>query len=260
MRGFLAEVTMPGRAVPEAILRRIRKARRVVVFTGAGVSQESGLATFRGSGGLWERYRAEDLATPEAFARDPRLVWDWYADRFSAMRAATPNAAHRTIARWQDRFPSLLVVTQNIDGLHQRAGSAHVVELHGTIWRSHCRGCGRSVETAEIAAGELPPACPCGDLLRPSVVWFGEALPLVAFERANEAAGRCDLLVAVGTSARVWPAAGLIQVAAASGALVVEVNREPSALSDLAHAALVGAAGELLPALDRELGRWDEPS
>lgn len=237
--------------------RRLAAARRVVVFTGAGVSQESGLGTFRGPGGLWERFRPEQLATPEAFDRDPGLVWRWYAGRFEAMRAAVPNPAHRTIARWGTRFPSLLVVTQNIDRLHQRAGSRDVLELHGTVWESRCVRCGDERATAELldaAGGRLPPPCACGGSFRPAVVWFGERLPEAALARAFDEARRADALIAVGTSATVWPAAGVIEEASAGGALVVEVNREPSALGELADVALSGAAGELLPALDAELG------
>lgn len=243
-----------------AVLERLAAARSLVVFTGAGVSQESGLDVFRGAGGSWERFRPEDLATPEAFARDPDRVWSWYRRRFEAMRAAEPNPAHRTIARWGGSFASSLVVTQNVDGLHQRAGSRDVVELHGCLRESFCAGCGRRRPTAEILEGlteaERPRPCPCGSRFRPAVVWFGEALPAREVERAAEAARRADAFVVVGTSATVWPAAGLIEVAAAAGALVVEVNREPSALSHRADATLLGAAGEILPAIDRELEAW----
>lgn len=243
-----------------AVLERLAAARSLVVFTGAGVSQESGLDVFRGPGGSWERFRPEDLATPEAFARDPERVWRWYRQRFESMRAAEPNPAHRTIARWGELFASSLVVTQNVDGLHQRAGSRDVVELHGCLRESFCAGCGATRPTADLlesaGASEIPPPCPCGALLRPAVVWFGERLPELEVERAAEAARGADAFVFVGTSATVWPAAGLIEVAAAAGALVVEVNREPSALSGLADATLLGAAGEILPAIDRELEAW----
>jgi NAD-dependent deacetylase len=239
---------------------RLARARSLVVFTGAGVSQESGLGTFRGPGGLWERFRPEDLATPEAFARDPGLVWRWYASRFAAMREAQPNPGHLVIARWGARFPSLVVVTQNIDRLHQRAGSREVLELHGTVWESRCMRCGKARATEDLLAeaGESlpPPPCACGGRLRPAVVWFGERLPERVFARALDAARRSDALIAVGTSATVWPAAGLIEEAGAAGALVVEVNREPSALSGLADVALSGAAGVILPALEQELGTW----
>ena len=256
-------IDIPPIEIPPATAARLARAERVVVFTGAGVSQESGLGTFRGAGGYWERYRAEDLATPEAFARDPGLVWRWYRERFEAMREAVPNPAHRTIASWSARFPSLTVVTQNIDRLHQRAGSPDVLELHGTIWLVRCVGCGRVSETAAalaemtaLAADAWIPRCVCGGRLRPAVVWFGELLPDGVFERAARATEECDLLLAVGTSATVYPAAGLVELAAARGALVVEVNPQATPLSALAHLSLEGRAGEMLPALDRELDRW----
>jgi NAD-dependent deacetylase len=248
------------------LLARLARAGRVVVFTGAGVSQESGLETFRDAEGLWRRFRPEDLATPEAFEREPDRVWRWYAGRFAAACRAEPNPAHRVIARWAARFPSLLVVTQNVDGLHQRAGSPEVVELHGSLARCVCARCGAERPTAELvpaggSTAALPAvACDCGGRFRPAVVWFGEALPAGAMACAADAAAACDALLSVGTSARVWPAASLIEIAAAAGALVLEVNREPSALSALAAAQLLGAAGEVLPALDRELDRWRSPS
>jgi NAD-dependent deacetylase len=251
----LAEVRLP-----EALGRRVAAAERLVVFTGAGVSAESGLGTFRGAGGLWERFRPEDLATPEAFERDPTLVWRWYAERFAAMRRAEPNPAHFAIAGLAARFPSLVVVTQNIDRLHQRAGSTDVIELHGTAWESHCARCGRGAATAELPAAEPPPPrCACGGRFRPSVVWFGESLPRADFERATEAASDADLFLVVGTSATVWPAAGLIEVAVGAGALVIEVNREATPLTPLADLHLPGAAGEVLPALRAELERWRSP-
>jgi len=225
-------------------------ARRVVVFTGAGISQESGLGTFRGPGGLWERFRPEDLATPEAFARDPALVGRWYAERFAAMRAAQPNAGHRAIARWEALFPSMVVVTQNIDRLHQRAGSRDVLELHGTLWLSRCARCGRQVPTDALPpADPPPPRCACGGLFRPGVVWFGEPLPAAVFARAERESAAADLFVVVGTSGSVWPAAGLVEVAARAGAAIVEVNREATPLSALATESLRGAAGEILPLL-----------
>ncbi len=246
-------------------LPRFAAARRLIVFSGAGVSQESGLGTFRGAGGVWNRYRPEDLATPEAFERDPALVWRWYADRFGAMTRAQPNPAHRTIASWEARFPSLTVVTQNVDGLHQRAGSRDVVELHGTLDRSHCNRCLESRPTGEVvepAASATPPPeewvprCSCGGLFRPSVVWFGEPLPAADFDRAHRLVREAGVFLVVGTSAQVWPAAGLIEVAAGAGALVVEVNLEPSAFSQRASTELPGAAGIVLPALEEALEQW----
>jgi len=242
-------------ALAPRLARRVAAARRAVVLTGAGVSEESGLGTFRGPGGLWEEFRPEELATPEAFARRPRRVWDWYAARHRTMAAAAPNAAHRALARWPALFPSFLLVTQNIDQLHQRAGSPEVVELHGTLMAALCGSCGARRPMAElILAGgptedERPPRCSCGSLWRPDVVWFGEELPREAIDRAQRAAASCDLFVSAGTSATVFPAAGLIALARQAGAVIIEVNPETTAFSDLADLRLPGAAGTHLPAL-----------
>jgi NAD-dependent deacetylase len=233
----------------------------MVVFTGAGMSQESGIPTFRDPGGLWERFRPEELATPEAFAAHPEVVWRWYRWRFERVRAARPNPGHLAIASWQSWIPSLLVVTQNVDRLHQRAGSRDVVELHGDAWTARCARCGEEMDMERaLASPGGPPRCRCGGRLRPNVVWFGEDLPAAAFERAAVAAESCVLFLVVGTSAQVYPAAGLIEVAAAAGARVVEVNREETPLSRLASATYRGAAGEVLPALGPELERWLSPS
>ena len=227
-----------------------------VVFTGAGVSAESGLATFRGVGGLWADFDPVTLATPEAFAREPKRVWDWYVSRYVGVRDSEPNAAHRAIARLATSFPSLLVVTQNIDRMHQRAGSKKVLELHGNIWNARCNACGREVDMAtliDIADG--PPRCGCGGRMRPSVVWFGERLPMGVFEEAAEAAAECQLFLVVGTSATVYPAAGLIELAAGNGAFVVEVNREATPLSHLADRSYRDPAGEVLPRLVTRIER-----
>ena len=233
---------------------------RIVVFTGAGVSAESGLATFRGVGGLWADFDPATLATPEAFAREPKRVWDWYVSRYIGVRDSGPNAAHRAIARLEESFASLLVVTQNIDRMHQRAGSRKVLELHGNIWNARCNACGREADMAtliDIADG--PPRCGCGGRMRPSVVWFGERLPEAVFEEAAEASAACEIFITVGTSATVYPAAGLIELAARSGAYLIEVNREETPLSHLADRVLREAAGEALPRLVDELER-DPPS
>jgi NAD-dependent deacetylase len=237
--------------LPPDVLARAAGARRVVAFTGAGVSQESGLSTFRGQGGLWERYRPEELATPEAFHRDPGLVWRWYAWRYGAAAAASPNPAHRALARWETLFPSYLLVTQNVDGLHRRAGSREVLELHGTITRARCERCTAERDMGEAIAEspDRPPACRCGGRFRPAVVWFGEALPPEVLRRAAEAAGDCELFVSIGTSAVVYPAAGLIELAHRAGACVLEVNPEPTPLSHLADARLAAPAGAAIPAL-----------
>ena len=199
---------------------RERKPRRVVVMTGAGVSADSGIPTFRGPDGLWRNFRPEELATPEAFRRDPLLVWEWYEWRRGLIRDAQPNAAHEAIAR----LPDALVVTQNVDGLHTRAGSRDVIELHGNIFHVSCVREGNPRMHAE-AFPDLPPRCECGALLRPGVVWFGEALPEDAMPRAYAALQRADLLLVIGTSGVVYPAAGL---ARAYDGLSIEVNPDTS--------------------------------
>ena len=223
-----------------AAIRRTRP-RKVVVFTGAGVSAESGIPTFRGEGGLWRSHRAEDLATPGAFARDPLLVWEWYEWRRGLIRAAQPNAAHTSIARLSDA----VVVTQNVDGLHARAGAHAVVELHGNIFRVRC--------TAELKTTEheppfetLPPLCACGALLRPDVVWFGEALPESAVRRSMVAISAADLLLVIGTSGLVYPAAGLVSL---HDGLSIEVNPQASALSSGCTHAVAETAANATPAI-----------
>lgn len=248
--------------LPPDVLRRAAAARRVVASTGAGVSQESGLATFRGQGGLWGNVRPEDLATPEAFARDPELVWRWYGSRYERVAAAAPNPAHLALARWEELFPSFLLVTQNVDGLHRRAGSRDPLELHGTITRARCERCatGRDMAEAIAASPDRPPICRCGGRFRPAVVWFGEALPADLLRRAAEAAAACDLFVSIGTSALVYPAAGLLELAHRGGACVVEVNPEPTPMSRLADARLAAPAGVALPALTEAIERCRPPS
>lgn len=251
------EVVLSGR-----YRERIGAARGLLVFSGAGLSAESGLGTFRGSDGLWQSFRREELASPEGFARDPARVWDWYLFRYGRMRGAEPNAGHREIASWRGLFPSMEVVTQNIDELHQRAGSEGVVELHGSIHRARCNACGRTepMERA-IERGGSPPRCPlCGGLVRPDVVWFGEYLPQAALARATAAARSADLCVVVGTSAQVYPAAGLAQIAAGSGAFLIEVNPEATPLSPLCQWTLRGPASVELPRLGEAFRRWRSPS
>ena len=235
----------------EAIRERVRAAERVVVFSGAGVSRESGLDTFRGAGGLWERMRPEELATPEAFRADPGKVWRWYAWRYRQASEACPNPAHDAIARLESLFPAVMVVTQNVDGLHQRAGTRNLLELHGTIRTAVCERCVRSRDMGEAVAesAERPPLCSCGGRFRPAVVWFGEALPQEVLVLAYEEATFCDLFISVGTSAVVYPAAGLIELAHQAGACLIEVNPETTPFSRLMDLRLAAPAGEALPAL-----------
>jgi NAD-dependent deacetylase len=227
----------------------IREARSVAVLTGAGISAESGVPTFRGPGGLWRQYRPEDLATPEAFRRDPRLVWEWYDWRRQRIAQARPNAGHEALVRLERSKPRFWLITQNVDGLHERAGSRRVIKLHGDIWLVRCVACGREQRDERVPLPELPPRCACGGLLRPGVVWFGEALPPGAWEAAEQAVREAEVLLVVGTSAVVYPAAGLIPLAQACGARVIEVNPEETPMSARLDCSLRGPAGVILPAL-----------
>ncbi|MBI3932501.1 MAG: NAD-dependent deacylase [Acidobacteria bacterium] len=233
----------------EAAARRLRDADRVLALTGAGVSAESGVPTFRGPEGLWRQFRPEDLATPEAFERDPRLVWEWYAWRRERIAPLEPNAAHRALAALESRTVEFLLATQNVDGLHAVAGNRRLVELHGSLWRVRCTGCRKLREDRRVPLGDLPPRCACGAVLRPDVVWFGEALPEGAVGAALKAAQTAEVVLVVGTSALVYPAAALPQIAQGHGAFVVEVNPEETALTASADVSLRGRAAELVPAL-----------
>jgi NAD-dependent deacetylase len=232
------------------LVQKLRGARHVVALTGAGVSAESGVPTFRDAQtGLWARFRPEELATASAFRRDPKLVWDWYEWRRGLVASATPNPAHRALARLEGLVPEFTLVTQNVDGLHARAGSRRVVELHGNIHRAKCFEEGVVVE-AGVPSAEGPPRCPtCGGPLRPDVVWFGEMLPPQALAAAEAAVRGCHILFSIGTSAGVFPAAQLPVTALQSGAMVVEINKDPTPLSSVATFSLRGQAGEILPRL-----------
>ena len=219
------------------------------MLTGAGVSAESGVPTFRGNNGLWRQYRSEDLATPQAFSRDPKLVWEWYDWRRRLLAQAKPNPGHHALAQIEKLVPKFTLITQNVDDLHEQAGSRHVLHLHGSIWIVRCVDCGRETLDKRAPMPELPPRCRCGALLRPGVVWFGEALPARVWNDAETAARETDLFLVVGTSAVVYPAAGLAQIAQSAGARVVEINIAETALSDGTDEFLQGLSGELLPRL-----------
>jgi NAD-dependent deacetylase len=221
----------------------------MVALTGAGVSQESGLRTFRDAQtGLWSQYKPEDLASPEAFQRNPKLIWDWYAMRRARMAEVQPNPAHYALVEMAKQVPEFTLVTQNVDNLHRKAGSPQVIELHGNLGRVRCSRDGEFVETWEEI--ETVPRCPrCGAYLRPDVVWFGEQLPRDALEQAVEAARSCAVFLSIGTSGLVQPAASLAYAAKNRGAAIVEVNPEPTPLSQKADFVLSGKAGEVLPAL-----------
>jgi NAD-dependent deacetylase len=248
--------TMDAQSLPSELIASLRGARRVAVLTGAGVSAESGIPTFRdGVTGLWEQFDVETLASPAGFRADPARVWAWYADRRRAMDAALPNAAHLAIAELERRVPDFTLMTQNIDHLHQRAGSRDVIELHGSIHRARCSAC-RVHDLSWDADGPLPPRCPaCGGLLRPDVVWFGELLPQELVHQAAIAAIRADVFLSVGTSGLVEPAASLPFEALRAQAVVVEVNPAPTPLTEQADFALRGSAAEVLPCLVEALGR-----
>lgn len=242
-----------GDAVPDRALtqlkERLRRAHHVVALTGAGVSAESGVPTFRGEGGLWRSHRAVDLATPEAFARDPRLVWAFYNWRRELLAPLSPNPGHRALAAMERRFSRFTLVTQNIDNLHQEAGSRNVLELHGNIWRVRCTRCGVTSEDRRVPLPELPTCAVCGGLLRPDVVWFGEALDPEVLEKVYEGLRSCDLMLVIGTSAVVQPAASMGLHAREHGAFVAEINLEPTPFSSMLDVSLLGKAGEILPRL-----------
>lgn len=245
-------------SVPAAVVDQLHRAQRWTVLTGAGISAESGVPTFRGHGGLWEGVRPEELASPEGFRSDPERVWRWYRHRRELMNRVEPNAGHHAIARLERQVQAFCLVTQNVDGLHARAGSRRILELHGNVLRSHCHaGCGAETPEDETAA---VPLCRCGAPLRPSVVWFGEMLPQDVFQEAYHEMERCEVCLVVGTSAIVYPAASLPQVARTAGATLIEVNPEATPLSPICTAVLRGPAAEILPSLLAVLGIDEEPS
>lgn len=237
----------------ETLVGALRNARRVAVLTGAGISAESGIPTFRDAGGLWEGIRFEDVATPEAFGRNPTRVWEFYEARRRAAAAALPNAGHVALAKLEERFDDFLLATQNVDGLHRRAGSRNLVELHGTLARRRCPSCGASVEGLEPLK-DLPPPCQCGGRFRPDIVWFGEMLPPAAWSAAEKAAREAQVYLVVGTSAEVYPAAGLALIAADGGAKLFEINPSSTSLSRVFEGVLREPAGVALPRLLEALG------
>ena len=230
-------------------LDRLQEAISVCVLSGAGISVESGLATFRDPGGIWDKYRPEDLANESAFRHNPTLVQGWYDARRKQALAASPNAGHVALVELEKRFDTFLLVTQNVDTLHARAGTQEQVEVHGNIAEERCIECSESGLLVQSDETGLRVCSDCGGLMRPCVVWFGEQLPTTAFSRATEAAATCDVFLSVGTSSVVYPAAGLPLLASQNGAFVVEVNVEPSALSHAMDEVLVGPAGSILPCI-----------
>lgn len=228
----------------------LAQARSVAILTGAGVSAESGVATFRGTDGIWSKMKPEELASFDAFLRNPALVWEWYLHRKKLITETKPNPAHYALARLEELVPDYTLITQNIDDLHRRAGSRNILELHGNITRSFCIDCGK--QTGDVALGEmgeLPKCVYCGGLIRPDVVWFGEILPQDALDGADRAARRAEVFIVAGTSNVVYPAALLPRTAKLNGATVIECNIEHTPLSEYADFILEGKAGDTLPQL-----------
>lgn len=236
----------------EDLIELLQRSHRIVALTGAGVSQESGLRTFRDAQtGLWAHYKPEELASPEAFRRDPKLIWDWYTWRREAVKGVRPNAGHYALVEIEKHVPLFTLITQNVDNLHRMAGSQNVLELHGNIQRVRCADCYTFTETWDEDTESVPRCAVCGGLLRPDVVWFGEALPRDQLESAVEAARACDVFFSIGTSGVVQPAASLAFAAHHRGAAVIEVNAEPTPLTPKADYFLQGKSGEILPELVR---------
>lgn len=232
------------------LIKALRNARWITILTGAGISAESGIPTFRDAQrGLWANYSPEELASPEGFARNPELVWNWYEWRRKIISESRPNPGHYALARMEKIIPQVNIITQNVDGLHQLAGSLDVVELHGNIHRNRCSSENTLVD--EILNGESkPPRCPrCKAFIRPDVVWFGESLPAASIERAIETSSKCDVFFSIGTSSVVYPAASLPFVARNQGAIIVEINPASTPLSPYSTYTLHGSAGFILPAL-----------
>lgn len=239
--------------IPNELTKILKGAKSVVVLTGAGISAESGVPTFRGKDGLWKTYRAEELATPEAFYRNPALVWEWYDWRRQLIEPLSPNEGHKAVAEMENKFENFLLVTQNVDGLHLKAGSTKMLEIHGNIWNVRCTKEGTVKECLDVPLKEIPPKCDCGAMLRPHIVWFGESLDRQILDKAISATETCDIFFSVGTSALVQPAASFAMMAKEHGAYVVEINYDETPISDTVDISLRGKSGEILPEILRGL-------
>lgn len=230
----------------------IGSASDIAVLTGAGISAESGVPTFRGENGLWREYRSEELATPGAFARDPKLVWEWYEWRRKIIKEAKPNPGHNALVDLENEKSDFTLITQNIDGLHQLSGSRNLVEMHGNLWQIRCISCGIIEQSHDVPLKELPPRCKdCGSLGRPNVVWFGEIVPMSVIDKTLVAIEKCQVMLIVGTSGVVEPAVSMGLVAKQTGKTVIEVNLEPTINSPLYDLSIIGKSGEILPMLCR---------
>jgi NAD-dependent deacetylase len=233
----------------QILKKQLTMSGNVVALTGAGISAESGVPTFRGEGGLWRQYRATDLATPQAFAQDSRLVWEFYNWRREVLAPLHPNPGHLTLAAMENRFSQFTLITQNIDGLHQAAGSRKMIELHGNIWWVRCTGCGAIAEDRRVPVPQLPTCGTCGSLLRPNVVWFGEMLDPAILDLAYRAIEACQVMLVIGTSGVVQPAASMGAAARGHGAFVAEINLEPTPYTGAYDISILGKSGEVLPCL-----------
>ena len=234
--------------IPTSLIEKLKTAKSLMFFTGAGISAESGIETFRGKGGLWNKMSAQELASFDGFMKNPNLVWEWYQYRRNIVRETSPNNAHKTIAELEKHYPEVTVVTQNVDNLHRRAGSSNILELHGNIERNFCMDCKTFYGVEKFIEAEEVPKCEkCGGMIRPDVVWFGEMLPQGIFAEAETKGERSDFCFIVGTSAVVYPAAYIPISAKAGGATLVEINIEPTNISDQVEYSLMGKAGEVLP-------------
>lgn len=235
------------------LMSRLKNAKIVSVLTGAGISAESGVPTFRGEEGLWKKFRPEDLANFDAFIRNPKLVWEWYNYRKQLIRQVVPNAGHYALSKMETLFPEFHLITQNVDDLHRKAGSEQIYELHGNIMRNRCVDCNKRIDEMPQSSPDVLPRCDCGGLIRPDVVWFGESLPPFELQRSFDAARNSDVFFAIGTSAVVQPAASLPIEAKHEGAYVVEINIEATAISKYVDETILGKAAEILPCLVEQL-------
>lgn len=233
----------------EKAIERLRHTKSLLVITGAGISAESGIPTFRGNDGLWQNYRAEELATPWAFERDPVTVWKWYDWRRGIIGKTEPNAGHLAIKRLEEIFPNFFLITQNVDGLHGRTGIKNIVEIHGNLWKVRCTRDNRTSMLMDIPLKTIPPVCECGNILRPDVVWFGESIPSEALQTSYNVMSLCDTLMVVGTSGVVYPVASFPETVKGNGGFVIEVNLEPTPITQAADVSLFGKLGDILPAI-----------
>ena len=230
---------------------RLAEANSVTVLTGAGISADSGVPTFRGAEGLWKSFRPEELASPDAFERDPNLVWEWYNWRRELLSTKKPNAAHETLAQLEGQIEHFWLITQNVDGLHRAAGSTKLSEIHGNIWKVRCTQCGKIKPNHDVPIDLLPHCQDCQGLLRPHIVWFGESLAQEDLDRSFQALRNCEILLIIGTSGVVYPAASFAPIAKDQGAFVVELNLDPTPHSDLVDVSIQGRAKDLVPLLSR---------